>query len=380
MKPLYVSLLFSVFLWNCGGKNQIPADLEGKKALLIDYKKQMADLKTKIEQLEADIRAIEKPNPKAGLKLVETQTLVDTTFQHFIDVQGNVESEMNVLVNPEISGILLRKAVKEGQSVKKGQLLAEIDAESIRKNIAELEKSLELAQIAYERQTNLWNQKIGTEMQYLQAKNTKERLEKSLESAKTMLRKASVVSPIDGVVEAFALNVGEMANPAIPLCRIVNLKQVDVVADVSETYAKVVRKGDKVDILFPAIGTKVTAYISMVGQYIKPDNRTFKIEIQIPNPDEYLKPNTLAIVRINDFTQKNAIVVPSNIVQKSTDGTKFVYVVRSEQGNDVVRKINVEVGKSYDEKTHILSGLKVGDKIITKGYTEIVDGEIVNAL
>jgi len=378
---LYILSVFSVlWLLGCGEKSEIPADLEGKKALLVAYKKQMAELKSKSEALEADINAIEKPDPKAGLKLVQTISLADTTFQHYVEVQGNVESDENVLVNPEIAGTLLRKAVKEGENVKKGQLLAEIDAESIRKNIAELEKSLELAQITFERQANLWSQKVGTEIQYLQAKNNKERLEKSLETAKTTLRKSLVIAPINGVVESFSINIGEMANPAIPICRIVNLTKVEVTADVSEVYAKAVRKGDKVDIVFPSLGTQLSAPVSLVGQYIKPDNRTFRIEVQVPNTEGFLKPNTMAIVKINDFTQKNALIIPNHIIQKATDGSKFVYVVRRAEQKDIVKKVIVEVGKSYNGNTHILSGLAVGDKIITKGYSEVVDGEIVNAL
>lgn len=369
--------LYAFLLTSCGEKT---LTLEEKKAELQKLKKEYATLKGKIDNLETDIIKEEKPDAKSKLKPVEAITLKDTIFKHFVEVQGNVESDENVLINPEIPGIVLRKLVKEGERVTKGQTIIELDAESVRKSINEVEVSLELAEVVFQKQQNLWNQKIGTEIQYLQAKNNKERLEKSLASLKTQLSKAFVKSPINGVVDEIKINVGEMANPAMPLARVINLSNVTIDAEVSETYTRDVKKGDTVIVNFPTLQKEINTPVTLVGQYIKSENRTFKIQMRTANTEGLLKPNTLAVVKINDFTKTKAITAPNHLIQKSTNGTKFVYVVRKESNKDIVRKVVVETGKTYQGATLVLSGLQAGDVLIDKGYSEVVDGEEVNLL
>lgn len=372
-------ILSSLYLASCGGGNaSTDTSLEGKKKQLEEYKKQYADLKAKIDALESELRGKEEIASKVNLKLIEALPVAQKDFAHFIEVQGNVESDKNVSVAPEMNGIILRINVERGQTVSQGQVIAEIDAEPIRKNIAELETRLDLAKTTFERQENLWKQQIGSEMQYLQAKNTKEALERSLEGLKAQLKKAYVKSPISGVVDELFMKQGEMANPAMPLARVVNLSEVQIKADVSEAYVPNVRKGDEVIVSFPSLQKEIPVKISNVGQFIEPANRTFKVEMKLANKDGFLKPNTLAVVKIKDFGQKNAIVIPTFLIQQSTDGQEFVFVVRQNDKKNTVAKVLIKTGKSYGGETLVTEGLQVGDILVSKGYNEVTDGEEVN--
>ncbi len=380
-KMFYASVLVlsSFYLVSCGGGNAATDNsVEGKKKQLEEYKKQYADLKVKIDALENELRGQDAIATKVNLKLVETQPVLQKDFAHFIEVQGNVESDKNVSVAPEMNGIILRINVERGQAVSQGQVIAEIDAEPIRKNISELETRLELAKTMFERQENLWKQQIGSEIQYLQAKNSKESLERSLESLKAQLKKAYVKAPINGVVDEIFVKQGEMANPAVPLARVVNLSEVQIKADVSEAYVPSVRKGDAVVVSFPSLQKEMPARISNVGQFIEPANRTFKVEVRLANKDGFLKPNTLAVVKIKDFEQKNAIVIPTHLIQQSTDGKEFVFVIRQNEKKNVAAKVAIKTGKSYGGETLVIEGLQAEDILISKGYNEVIDGEEVN--
>lgn len=372
-------ILSSLYLVSCGGGNAATDNSpEGKKKQLEEYKKQYADLKAKIDALENELREKDGIANKVNLKLIETQPVVQKDFAHFIEVQGNVESDKNVSVAPEMNGIILRINVERGQAVSQGQVIAEIDAEPIRKNISELETRLELAKTMFERQENLWRQQIGSEMQYLQAKNSKESLERSLEGLKAQLKKAYVKAPISGVVDELFMKQGEMANPAMPLARVVNLSEVQIKADVSEAYVPNVRKGDEVVVSFPSLQKEMPVRISNVGQFIEPANRTFKVEMKLANKDGFLKPNTLAVVKIKDFGQKNAIVIPTFLIQQSTNGQEFVFVVRQNEKKNTVAKVLIKTGKSYGGETLVTEGLQAGDILVSKGYNEVIDGEEVN--
>lgn len=369
-----------LILASCGGNEGEELTIEEKKQQLETYKKDFADLQSKIEALEAEISQVENIDPKADLKRVETLRLARQVFRHFIEVPGAVRSNKNVMVTPEMSGVILKKYVEDGQKVTAGQVLLEIDAEVIRKTISELETRLELAKTLYERQANLWEQKIGSEVQYLQAKNEKESLERSLETQREQLGKAFVRSPITGTIDEFFVNAGEMAAPSVPIARVVNLQTIEINAEVSENYLRYVHEKDTVEVTFSSIGVNKKLPIRTVGQFINPQNRTFRIEMQAKNESGLLKPNILAIVRINDFEKKDAIVVPSNIIQKSTNGESFLYKVTSKGDSDVVEKVNVVPGKSYDGKTVIEEGLSEGDGVIVTGYSDVIDGEEVNVV
>ncbi len=374
-------VLAPLFFTSCGEKEaQEPTSLADRQRLLEQYRQQAADLQSKIQKLEQEITADDSYDPKANLRRVEMMTLNPTLFEHFIEIQGDVKSDKNLTVTPELPGLVVKRYVEEGQAVSKGQILAELDAEIARKNIEEMETRLSLAETVFQRQQNLWNQKIGSEVQYLQAKNNKEAIEKSIESAKSQLGKAFVRAPIDGIVDQFFINTGEMASPGMPLARVVNLSQVEITAEISEAYTLSVRKGDSVTVRFPAIAQEKRLPIAVVGQFINPQNRTFRIEMQARNTDGMLKPNTMAVVQIRDFAQDKAVVVPSYLIQQATDGSRFIYAVRPEGSLHKVEKRAITIGKSYKGFTMIEEGLAPSEFVVTKGYNEVIDGEEVNVV
>lgn len=369
---LFNICIAALLLTGCGEQT-----IEEKKEQLATYKKELADLKSKINDLEKEITSVNGEEDKKELKLVEYQQVKTVSFNHFIEVPGEVKSDKNVMVNPEISGVILKRSFEEGAYVKKGQIIAVLNAEILKSNIQEVETRLSLATSIFERQENLWKQNIGSEVQYLQAKNQKEILEKNLETLNTQLSDAFVKAPISGTLDEFFMNTGEMASPQAPIARIVNLSSVEVSADVSETYIKHVSRGDKVTVSFTAIGEEMNLPISAVGQFINPQNRTFKILMKAPNKQGYLKPNTLAMVKINDYTLEDALTVPSNLIQRSTNGDAFLYILEQKENKGFAKKVVVETGRTYDGNTVILSGIQAGAKVIFKGYSEVVDGEEV---
>lgn len=369
-------VLIFVALFGCGQNADAPKTLAEKEAKLAELRTQLTETQTEIQKLEMQISA-EKGGETKALKPVEVIKTEPIVFQHFIEVQGNVESDKNVTVNPEFSGTIIRKNVQEGQMVSKGQVLAEIDAQTIKAQIAELKTRLELATTSYERQKNLWDQKIGSEMQFLQAKNQKESLERSIESVKAQLDKTFIKSPISGTIDEIFVNEGEIANPAMPFCRVVNLASVQVNAEVSEAYTKEVKKGDKVTVSFPNLNIEKEESIDLVGQFINPQNRTFRIRVTLDNSGKTLKPNSMAVVKIKDFEQKDVLTVPSNIIQQSASGENFLFVARKKENKNTVQKVVVKTGMTYQGQTMIQEGLNAGDQVIIKGYNEVTDGEEV---
>lgn len=374
-KYLFAGFL-ALILTACGGAD---ADSpEAKKSLLDEKKKQLTTLKAEIETLEKELSALDPADPKDKLRRIGVMALSTENFEHFIEVQGEVTSDKNVEVRPDIAGTVINRFVEEGQWVNAGQVLAEIDADLVKRNIEEVKTRLSFAETLYNRQKNLREQNIGSEIQFLEAKNNKESLERNLETLQTQLDKAKVKSPISGTVDQFFLNPGEMANPNMPIARVVNLNQVEVSAEVSEAYTQEVKRGEKVLVKFPALDLDVPAKIDVVGQFINPKNRSFRIEIKLDNREMQVKPNTMTLVRIKDFEQENAVVIPSHLIQKSTSGEKFIFIAEKAADKTIARKVSIEIGKSYKGKTLIKNGLAANAKIITEGYNEVVDGEEVN--
>jgi RND family efflux transporter MFP subunit len=367
----FLSLAFlALTLWACSTEGK------DKQTLLAEKKKALATLQKEIAALEREVGASAAAQASTR-KLVELQPLTKTEFLHFIEVQGTVESDQNINVMPEMQGIIESVLVKEGQHVSAGQTIAILDRSLLQTQIAELETRLELANTLFEKRQNLWKQNIGSEIEYLQAKNQKESLEKSIAALKTQMGKAVVTAPISGVIDAVFAKQGEMASPMSPMVRIVNLSQVKVRAEVSEAYLANINRGDEVTVAIPAMGVERKEKISFVSQVINPTNRTFTIQIEINNKEGNLKPNAVVAVKINDFTQKEAIVVPSNVVQLGTDGNKFLYIAEK-QGNDMIaKKVVVETGISYDGQTLIKSGLRGDEQVIVKGYNEVTTGDVL---
>lgn len=373
------SYIFAVlFLISSCGKNE--NTIEAKRKLLEQKRQELSKIKSEIDALEAEIAATDTSDPLLKLKKVTVLPLQTQTFRHFIEVQGTVVSEKNINVMPETQGTVIRRFVQKGQLVKEGEPLVELDAEIIRKNIQEIETRLDLAKIVFQKQENLWKQRVGTEIQFLQAKNNVETLEKNLATLKTQLSKAIVRSPISGTVEELFVKEGEMASPMTPVAKVINLNTVEITADVSEVYAMRVKKGDEVTVKFPSYQIELPLKIKTVGQQIHPDNRTFRIAIEMDNRQWQIKPNATAVVKIKDFEAANAIVVPTHLIQKSTEGYKFLYTIQKEGEKSVVRKAIIQTGLHYEGKTHVTQGLQANDVLVIEGYNEVIDNEEVVAI
>lgn len=378
MKNLFIALFATTLLFACGpaGNNgEAPEDLAGKRAFLKELRNQHADLENQIKELEDEIEEM-SPDSLQQVRAVTVDTASRGDFMHFVEIQGSVQSDDLVNVTAEVAGIISSMPVEEGQNVNRGQLIAKIDLEQVNKQIAEIEKSLELAKDVFERQQRLWNQKIGSEMQFLQAKNNKERLEKSLETAKFQLSKANIYAPISGVIEMKHLKAGEMAGPGMPIVTILNTAKVKVVAEVPENYITAINKGEKVSINIPALNQEFEAPVSLVGRTINPANRTFSVEVNLRNPKGLLKPNLLANMKINDYTEKDVVIVPMEMVQQEASGQSFVFVVgKSANGKSIAQKVLVKTGKAFEGKIIVEDGLKGDEILIDKGARFVSDQE-----
>lgn len=357
------------------GETTIPEDLAGKKSLLQTKKKELKELTATISQLEEQIAELDPQSVRNQGPVVRVSPLARQDFARFVEIQGEVEADDIVSATSEVAGRLLQVTVREGDRVRKGQLIAELDLEQVNKQMAEVQTSLDLARTVFDRQSRLWEQNIGSEIQYLEAKNNVERLEKSLESLEYQLTKSKVYAPISGVVDEVGLKSGELASPGLPIVTILDLRRLQVVADLPENYLQTVRVGESVDIQYPAINLEQTARISLIGSTIDAANRTFKVEINVGNPRGMLKPNMLATILIKDFSQDDVVVLPLNLVQQEVGGKKYVMVAESGDAGTLARKKYVTTGESYDGEIIIETGLQGDETIIVEGARSLANGD-----
>ena len=375
MKAYYIIGLATSLLISCSSEKKY--DLASKKQELADLKTQQTELTTKIKALESEVGKLDPTQAEqVKVKEVVVAPLSATTFKHFVELQGTIDAKNNVQVTPKSGGAVTAVYVKEGDAVRAGTVLAKIDDQILRESVEEVRNQLSLANTVFEKQASLWKQQIGTEIQYLQAKNNKEGLEKRLSTLNVQLSQSSVTSPISGIVDQVNVKTGEMAMPGMGIVRVVNLSQLKVVAKVADSYAGSVRKGDAVVVRFPDINKELTTRISFVSTTVDPLSRTFSIEAPLPS-DNSLKPNMLAQVKINDISKTNTIVIDQNLVQNTENG-QLVYVAVSEGNKKLAKARQVKTGLSYGGQVEIMTGLNSGDQLITQGYQELVDGQPIN--
>ena len=375
MKSYYAIALVSL-LAACSQEKK-PNDAQGKRDELTQLKSQQTELTTKIKALEAEVAKLDpKKAEETRVKEVKVAPLSASTFRHFVELQGTIDAKNNVQVTPKSGGVITAVYVKEGDQVRAGQAIAKVDDQILRESMAELKTQLSLMNTIYEKQASLWKQQIGTEVQYLQARNNKESLERRLSTLNAQLNQATVTTPISGVVDQVNIKIGQSAMPGVGLVRVVNLSQLKAVAKVSDTYSGSVRKGDAITVDFPDINKKLNSHISFVATTVDPLSRTFTIEAPLPS-DNALKPNMLARIKINDKTQGNAIVINENLIQDTENG-KLVYVAVSEGGKKVAKAKTVKTGQSYGGQIEVTQGLQSGDQIVTAGYQDLVDGQQIN--
>ncbi|MDU0808691.1 efflux RND transporter periplasmic adaptor subunit [Aquirufa regiilacus] len=349
----------------------------------VDKKTELATLKADAKEINAKIAALEK-ELGAGKESSSTKVIAVTVtpiapvaFKHFVEAQGNVVAENTVLVSPQTGGMIVSLPVVAGQQVSKGQLIATLDNSILKESMEEVKHQLELSKTLFEKQKTLWDQQIGTEVQYLSAKSNKESLEKRLVTLRAQLGLSRVVAPISGTVEIVRQKAGEMGAPGMPIVQIVNLGNLKISAKIADAYVGSVKQGDPINIKFPDINKEITARISLVSKMVNPLTRTFDIEARIPNAGGDLKPNQLAVININDLSKANALVVDENIIQKTEKGN-LVYVAVEENGKKVAKARIITIGLTYNGQAEIATGLQAGDLIITQGYQDLVDGQAIS--
>jgi membrane fusion protein (multidrug efflux system) len=368
MKKLSVLLISATILAACGEPD--------KKTQLADLKKEYATLSSQIKELETQIAAEDTGVALVTGRMVAVEILKTSAFRHYVEVQGRVDADENVSVTARAPGVVSKVNVVAGQEVHKGQTLAELDNKLGLQGIEELKTQLEMANTAFEKQKTLWDQKIGTEMQYLGAKTNKEALERKLATTREQIDMMRVESPIDGVVDAVNIKVGQGVAPGLPAFQVVNLSSLKVKGEVPEKYASHVKTGSEVVLNFPDLKKEVNAKASYSAKVINPMSRTFTVEVDLKDGGSDYHPNMIAVLKVVDYKTDSAIVVPTDVVQHS-ETESFVLVVKKEKGVITVKKKIVEVGESYNGSTEIKQGLTTGDIIITKGYQNVNDGDAI---
>lgn len=370
MKKTLILLTIAVILSACGST---PVNDEAaKRKQLQQYKQDLHTLEQQIVALEADLNSTEK-DEVVKIKVTELAT---EKFEHFIEVTGKVEAELDVDVSPESAGVIKEVLVVEGDWVNKGDLLAKLNTEMLTSSVEEMEVQLDLAKINYERQKNLWDQNIGSEMQYLQAKNNKESLEKRIKSMQAQLAMSEVRSPVSGVVDVVYQKQGHIGSPQVPFAKVININKIKIYGDISESYITKINKGDKVNVNFPALNQSVDARINQIGNTIDPNNRTFRVRINLSNSDKKIKPNLISILTIRDYLNEEAIVVPALYIKEDFKG-HYTYVVEKEGAKNVVKKVYVTPGVTNNNMSEVIEGLTSGMKVVSQGYNQIADGSVV---
>ena len=356
-----------------------PADeVAQKKKELATAKQQMLELQARIAKLEQELQAMGALENHQNLTKVSVYEVREKPFTHYVDVRGTVRSRNNVVLSAESPAVVQEIPVVEGQEVKKGDILVVQDGEILRKNIEELKSSLALARTIYERQKKLWEQNIGTEVQYLEAKNRMETLQLKLATTQTQLAKTRIKAPFNGIVDEIMVRVGEIAQPGMPVIRLVSMANMYISAEVSESFVGKFRKGQPVEVYFPSIDYKVKSTIAAIGQVINPENRTFQLEIRLP-VDRRLKPNMIAVVTLADYHNPRALVVPSRIIQTDRLG-QFLFRIVEEEGATKVKRTAIETGVTAGNETEITKGLLPGDKVVLDGGIGLADGMMVEVV
>jgi len=386
MKQLFTITLLSLLIASCGsGKEKSIEDLitEGN---LVNIRTKKAELDTEQQDLEEKLKQLEVAignlDTIKKLPLVTTFKITDTLFNHYLELQGSVETKQNVVIYPEMAGTLLRVHVKEGQRVGKGQILAQIDDGGLSQQVAQLQIQADLAKTTFERQERLWNQKIGSEIQYLQAKSTYEGQQKAVDQLKSQLAKTTVRAPFSGVIDDVITEQGSVVAPGqSQLMRIINLNNMYISTDVPESYIKSITKNKNVLVEFPVLGKEMNAKIRQAGNFINPANRTFKVEIAVPNKDKSIKPNLTAKLKINDYTNKNALLIPQSIISENAKGQQYVYIVKNKNdGYATAERVIIKTGKTQGDIIEVLKGLEKGVEIIEEGARNVKDGQSVQIL
>lgn len=388
MKHIFSLIVITLLLVSCGGeakKNSVEKVLESNNLEAIRQKRaelvnEQEMTNSKIKQLDA---AISKLDTVRHIPLITTFLAKEEVFKHVLEIQGNVTTKNLLVITPEYNGVLTQVYVKEGQRVNKGQLLAKIDDGGLSQQLAQLQIQADLAKTTFERQKRLWEQNIGSEIQYLQAKSNYEAQQETVNQLKKQVAKTNVTAPFSGTIDDVITEQGSVvAAGQTPLMRLVNLNDMYIETSVPESYIPDVTKGKHVVVEFPILGESVETEVRQASDFINPDNRTFKIEVGIPNKNKNIKPNLTAKLKINDYTNNEAILVPQSIISENANGEQYVYTIKDKNGNDegVANRVIVKTGKTQGDVIEILEGVSNGTEIIKEGARSVKDGQTVKVI
>lgn len=373
IKNTIVVALALLAIVSCGDNNSP----EAKQAKLEKLKAQYAQLATDIESLEDELAnaGVDLDANKKVVNVVVSE-LKPSTYNHFIDVQGAVDGDENTTISAKVIGTVTKVYVEPGSFVKAGQILADIDADAVKRQMDALEVNVKLATEVFEKQKSLWEQKIGSEIQFKQAKANMESLQEQLKSLKEQVQMYKITSAVNGTIDMVNIKIGQLVSPGIPLFSIVNSNKLKIKANVSEAHASKIKEGQNVFINLPDINKQTTGKIKYSGKGINLINRTVGIDVDFKVVDDII-PNMVAELKIVDYQNNNAFVVPVNAIQYGMD-SKFVFVAVTENGKKIARKREIIVGSTYNDIAEVTSGLQTGDKIITVGYSDLNDGDAIN--
>lgn len=369
MKHLFIAIVVTaILLAGCKDKT------DNQEAILKKinaYEQKVTDLNEKISELKKQVNL--DSNTFGLLVAIDTVKLRD--YSSFISLMAEVQAEEYAYISPMMNGQVINIYVSEGQRVTKGTLLAKINDDVLQRNLAQMRTNLLLADSLYQKQKALYEQNVISQVQFLQAKNQKDALEKNIEVILTQIQQTNIVAPFTGIIDRIDIKIGEIANPAKPIIQIVNLNSMYAKANVAENFLPFVNPGDKVELIFPTYpDLKISSTISQKGNIIDPGSRTFWIKVKFANINEKVKPNMFTNMNLKSFEAKNVIYVPSNVLAKDVTGW-YVYTAQKEGNNFYAHKQYVKLGNADPQNTIIVEGLKIGDFVITKGYNEVSENE-----
>jgi len=388
MKNIYLLIIITVFLNSCSNEKEPSLEeiLETNDVELLKSRK--SEIDAKLEELTLDLNQLNNKlsvlNKDRNTPLITTITTSEQKFNHFIELQGNVKTKQNVLVYPEMPGILNKVYVKEGQKVKKDQILATIDDGGLSQQLLLLKSNEQLAKTTFERQKRLWDQQIGSEIQYLQAKTSYDSQKNATRQLKKQLGKFTIRAPFSGIIDDVFKEKGIVVapGPGAEIFRIINLSNMFIETDVPESYISSIKKNKMVEVNFPILGRSYDSSIRQVGNFINPSNRTFRIEVGIPNLDGEIKPNLTAKLRLNDYSNSNAILIPQSIISENAKGQQFIYVVKDNKEKNQVyaERLVIETGKTTGDFIEVTKNLDANVEVILEGARSVNNGQVVKVI
>ncbi len=386
MKKTILLTVFSIVMLSCGGDKKNSTETIIASGNLEQLRLKRSEIVKSADELSKELKKIDDAIGLLDVNhkqtLITTTTAKDTVFKHYLELQAQVETKENIIVNAQLGGILENLSVKEGQRVAKGQVLGSVDEGGLNQQLAQLQVQANLAKTTFERQKNLWDQKIGSEIQFLQAKSNYEAQNKSIQQLKKQIAKTLIIAPFSGVIDEIISEKGSVLAPGSPVLRIINLGNMYLEADVPEKYLSSIKPGTEVVVEFPMLNETIETKVSLVNNNINPANRSFKVQVQIPNKSGLIKPNLSSKLNINDYSNTNVITVPLSIISENAEGEQYLYIAEKtgENNQTKAKKVIVKTGKSQGDLVEILEGISDGDLIIKEGARSVKDGQVVSII